>query len=119
MNIHSYERVNIMDYHLKVIKDNLINSDTKHKVSLLFKAIADPTRMNILFALKNHSLSVSELILILDMSQSAVSHQLRVLRANNLVVYEKKGKEVYYTLSDMHVHEIFNQAIDHVEEEGN
>lgn len=108
-----------MDEHLEDIKVNLINSKTKHKVSLLFKAMANPTRMNILFALKNNSLSVSELTTILNMSQSAISHQLRVLRDVNLVVYEKKGKEVYYSLADTHIHEIFNQAIDHVEEEGN
>lgn len=107
-----------MSKDLAKIKNTLISNETKNKVSHLFKALADPTRITILFALKGKSLTVSELVVILEMSQSAISHQLRVLRDSNLVNYEKKGKEVIYSLADEHVHEIFNQAIEHVEEDG-
>lgn len=100
------------------IKENLLNEKTTNDVSTLFKTLSDPTRITILFALKNKSLSVTELSIVTNMSQSAISHQLRVLRNTNLVVYKKVGKEVIYSLSDQHIHVIFNQAIEHVEEDG-
>lgn len=99
--------------------DKIINEETMSKVSSLFKVISDPTRINILYALKESSLSVTELTQALNMSQSAISHQLKVLRDANLVINQKKGKEVIYSLADSHVYEIFNQAIEHVEEDGN
>ncbi|CCV64595.1 Transcriptional regulator, ArsR [Alteracholeplasma palmae J233] len=98
------------------IKMNLLNDKTTSKVSQFFKAIADPTRIKILFALKNGPLSVNELTSVMVMTQSAVSHQLRVLKDSNLVINKKIGKEVYYRLADDHVHVIFNQAIEHVGE---
>ncbi len=96
---------------------NKLPEQTKEKVSKLFKAISDPTRMEILFALRNSTLSVTELTKKIGLSQSAISHQLRVLRDANLVVNNRVGKEVFYSLADDHVHEIFNQAIEHVEED--
>ena len=62
-------------------------------------------------------LCVCDLANVINTSQSAVSHQLRVLRDANLVVNNRVGKEVFYSLADDHVHEIFNQAIEHVEED--
>ena len=105
-----------MSNKINEIKNRLINNDLRERVSNLFKAISDPTRISILFSLKGEALSVTDLTKILDMSQSAVSHQLRVLRDSNLVVNKKIGKEVYYRLADEHVHSIFNQAIEHVSE---
>lgn len=102
---------------IQKIKNNLLKEKTKQKVSKLFKAISDPTRIEILFALKSGSLTVTDLTVVLEMTQSAISHQLRVLRDANLVINVKQGKEVYYSLADKHVYVIFNQAIEHVEEE--
>lgn len=93
-----------------------INETTKQKVSLLFKTLADPTRISILYELTEKEISVTTLASNLKMTQSAISHQLRVLRDANLVNYTKVGKEVYYKLADNHIHTIFNQAIEHVEE---
>lgn len=101
---------------LSQASEDLLNNKTKNKVSNLFKALADPTRISILYALKHNRLTVSELTIVLNMTQSAVSHQLRTLRDANLVSFEKKGKEVYYSLADDHVHQIFDQAVEHVEE---
>ncbi|MDY0277392.1 MAG: metalloregulator ArsR/SmtB family transcription factor [Acholeplasma sp.] len=106
-----------MDNRLETIKEELIDEVAKNKVSNLFKAIGDPTRITILFALKNGELSVSELTTVVEMTQSAISHQLRVLRDANLVVYRREGKEVYYRLADNHVHVIFNQALEHIMED--
>ena len=95
----------------------LLNEIEKQKVSNLFKVIADLTRIDILYTLKDSRLSVSEIKDKLNMSQSAISHQLRVLKDVNLVKDEREGKNIFYSLSDNHVYDIFNQAIDHVREE--
>lgn len=91
-----------------------LNEDVLRDVSKLFKTIADPTRIKILYSLKDASLTVGQIVNKLNMSQSAVSHQLRILRDTNLVINNKRGKEVYYKLADDHVYTIFNQAISHV-----
>lgn len=95
---------------------NLLNNEDRRKVSNLFKVISDPTRIDILYLLKDQVLNVTEIKDHLKMSQSAISHQLRVLKDVNLVKDERKGKNIYYSLADNHVYEIFNQTIDHVKE---
>lgn len=95
---------------------NYLDPQVEKKVSELFKTIADPTRIKIIYTLKNKKLSVSEITEFLKMTQSAISHQLRILRDQNLVINKRVGKEVYYELSDNHVYQIFDQAIEHVME---
>jgi ArsR family transcriptional regulator len=80
----------------------------------LFKSFGDKTRLNILFALSREKLCVCDIAALVNMSQSAVSHQLRVLRGVRLVKYEKKGKSVYYSLDDDHVKRIFEIGLAHV-----
>jgi len=92
----------------------MLNEKIMLKVSTLFKVLSDPTRIKIIYLLKDSNLSVNEIKDILNMTQSAVSHQLRVLKDTNLVKYERSGKNVIYKLADNHVYEIFNQAIEHV-----
>ena len=82
----------------------------------LFKVFGDSTRLNILAALNCHQMCVCDLAVLLDMTKSAVSHQLKVLRDNNLVKFEKKGKHVYYSLADEHVREILDVALEHINE---
>jgi ArsR family transcriptional regulator len=81
----------------------------------LFKSFGDKTRLSILFALTKERLCVCDIAALVNMSQSAVSHQLRVLRGARLVKYEKKGKSVYYSLDDDHVKRIFEIGLEHVE----
>ncbi len=83
----------------------------------LFKALGDYTRVRILYALSVHELCVCALADVLDMSQSAISHQLRLLRAAKLVRYRKEGKNVFYALDDDHVRNLVTQGLDHVLEE--
>lgn len=90
--------------------------EERKKVSDLFKVLQDLTRIDILYILKERKLTVTEIKDKLNMSQSAISHQLKVLKDVNLVKGERAGKNVFYTLADNHVYEIFNQAIDHVKE---
>jgi len=80
----------------------------------IFKVLGDPTRIRILQALSQRELCVCDLAELLGMSQSAVSHQLRVLRTARLVRYHKEGKMVHYSLDDQHVTTLFNQGLEHV-----
>ncbi len=81
-----------------------------------FKTLGDKTRVKILHALSKEELCVCDISAILDMSISAVSHQLRVLRNMKLVKYRKDGKSVYYSLDDLHVVQFIKMAYEHVTE---
>lgn len=92
---------------------NLVDEEYQD-LSLLFKMFSDKTRLKILVALVNSSLSVNALAELLDMSQSAISHQLATLKQMRLVRYLKKGKQVYYSLADEHVVSIIKMAYEHI-----
>lgn len=81
-----------------------------------FKVLGDRTRVRILQALAVEELCVCDLVLLLNLTQSAVSHQLRLLRAADLVRFRRQGKIVYYSLDDEHVRTLFAQALKHVQE---
>ncbi len=98
------------------LKESMLSEDTYSDLSLLFKMFADPTRLRIFSALSNSTMKVEDLTEVLDMTQSAISHQLASLRKMNLVRTEKVGRNVFYSLSDDHVMQIFKQALEHVEE---
>ncbi len=82
----------------------------------LFKAFGDTTRIRILYALFESELCVNDMAQLLGLSQTAVSHQLRVLKNNKLVKFRKEGKIVFYSLSDDHVRKIIEMGMEHVEE---
>ncbi len=82
----------------------------------LFKALGDSTRIRILHALSFSELCVCDLATLLNMSSSAVSHQLRVLRGQKIVKYRKEGKNVIYSLLDFHVSALMEQGLQHVNE---
>jgi len=80
----------------------------------LFKIFGDPTRIKILHLLTQTELCVCDIATILKMTQSAISHQLRVLKQAKLVKYRKDGKVVYYSLDDDHVYTIITQGLEHI-----
>ena len=82
----------------------------------LFGILADPTRLNIVMLLLESELPVGEIAGRVGMSLSAVSHQLRLLKSTKLVKYRKKGKNVFYALSDHHIEQILAVAREHIEE---
>jgi len=86
------------------------------KLSETFKALGDPTRTRILYALGQDELCVCELALLVEKTQSAVSHQLRVLRNLDLVRYRKEGKIAYYSLNDAHIESLLAAGVEHVME---
>ena len=92
------------------------DENTLYDVAELFKNFSDSTRIRILYCLIENERSVSEITDLLNMNQSAISHQLRILKNSKLVKNRREGKTVYYTLADDHVYNIISQGIEHVEE---
>ena len=95
-------------------KINMLEAETIDSLSKLFKVLGDPTRIKILWALNVHDLCVLDICEVLGMTKSAVSHQLGTLKEARLVKARREGKEVYYSLDDEHVKEIFETGIVHV-----
>lgn len=94
-----------------------LNDACIESMSLFLKALSDPTRIKILFILEEfEELSVGDIVSKVKMTDSAVSHQLRILRQVNLVKNRRDGKTIYYSLSDDHVKTVLAQTIDHVME---
>ena len=96
------------------VKINMLEAETIDSLSKLFKVLGDPTRIKILWALNVHDLCVLDICEVLGMTKSAVSHQLGTLKEAKLVKARREGKEVYYSLDDEHVKEIFETGIVHV-----
>lgn len=96
------------------VMERLPSADTTERTAHLFKLFADPTRLRILEALRLSELCVCDLSAVLDISQSAVSHQLRTLRQGRLVRTRREGKVVYYALDDEHVSSIIDQGLEHI-----
>ena len=91
-------------------------TETLYDLADFFKILGDSTRMGILFAIDREPMCVCDIAEALGMTKSAVSHQLKGLRAANLVRYRKVGKNVYYTLADDHVRDIIEKALEHIAE---
>ncbi|MCL2154388.1 MAG: metalloregulator ArsR/SmtB family transcription factor [Leptospirales bacterium] len=87
-----------------------------YNLANLYKMFADNTRVKILWALSCENMCVCDLAVLLGMTKSAISHQLKSLRLANLVKYNKQGKVVYYSLSDSHVRDIFEKGFEHIVE---
>ena len=99
------------------VKEKMPQEEPIYEVSELFKVIGDSTRSRIICALHIEELCVNDLSALLNMTQSAVSHQLRILRQARLVKSRKDGRVVYYSLDDDHIGEIFSLAFAHIMEE--
>lgn len=101
---------------VNAVKKKMVSTEKLLELSELFKVLGDHTRIRILHALFQSELCVCDLSAILDMSQSAISHQLRVLRTTKVVKHRKDGKNVYYSLDDQHIFSILNTGMDHINE---
>ena len=97
-------------------KQNIPDDDTLITLSDLFKVLGDMTRVKILSALLKNELCVCDLSELVGMGQSAVSHQLRVLRASKIVKFRRDGKSIFYSIDDDHVRELFEVALEHINE---
>lgn len=98
-------------------KETMPKAEELVRLSDLFRIIGDQTRCKILWLLQKNELCVCDISVILQMTQSAISHQLKVLKEANLVKNRRDGKVIYYSLKDEHVADIFNIATVHVNED--
>ncbi|TQR20341.1 ArsR/SmtB family transcription factor [Psychrobacillus vulpis] len=94
---------------------SILSPNTVDEASRIFKALSDPTRIKILFLLSQEECSVNHIAEVLEMTQSAVSHQLSFLRNLRLVKYRREGNTFFYTYDDDHVMTILNQVLSHIE----
>lgn len=118
------ERANIESCNCSVIHEDVVNKvreyipkeESLYDLADLFKVLGDPTRIKILCALFQAEMCVCDIAALLGMTQSAISHQLRVLKQARIVKNRKDGKVVYYSLDDDHVKSIFDQGLIHIGE---
>jgi ArsR family transcriptional regulator len=101
---------------VKKVKKRMPDEESLFDLAELFKVFGDSTRVRIICALLFAQMCVCDIAALLDMSKSAVSHQLRVLRQSRLVKFRREGKVVFYSLDDRHVGAIFRQGLAHVSE---
>jgi ArsR family transcriptional regulator len=101
---------------VKRVRKTMPKDEVFYDLADLYKMFSDSTRVRILWALSREEMCVCDIAVLLDMTKSAISHQLRSLRLSNLVKYDKRGKEVYYSLADSHVKDIFEKGFEHIYE---
>ena len=106
----------IHDDLVREVQEDLSKEEEILDLADLFKVFSDSTRLKILMALSKAELCVCDLACLVGMSQSAISHQLRTLKQARLVKYRKKGKTVFYSLDDEHIHSIIGAGREHLEE---
>ena len=98
------------------INENMPCEEEFYDLSELFKMLGDSTRVKILYALSQGEMCVCDIVELLDVTQSAVSHQLRLLKQARLVKYRREGKSAIYSISDDHVYTILNMGMEHISE---
>jgi DNA-binding transcriptional ArsR family regulator len=101
---------------VKKVLEVMPDEEILYDLAELFKIFGDSTRIKILYVLSEAEMCVFDIARLLNLSQSAVSHQLRSLKQSKLVRYRREGKTVFYSLADNHVRTIMNQGMDHITE---
>lgn len=96
------------------LKNRMPGKDMIHDLAETFRVLGDPTRVKIIYALSQKELCVCDIAAIIGMNQSAVSHQLRLLRNLRLVKFRKEGKIVYYSIDDKHILNLFSEGMEHI-----
>ena len=102
--------------HTDIVKSTLPKDEVLYDLAELFKVFGDSTRMKILYVLFESEMCVLHIAETLGISQSAISHQLRILKQSKLVKFRREGKTIYYSLADSHVKTIIYQGFEHISE---
>ena len=110
------ETVEVHEDLLRIVEQTMPEETELYDLAELFKVFGDSTRIRILFVLSSAEVCVCDLARVLNMTQSAISHQLRILKQNKLVKSRREGKSIFYSLADDHVRTIIDQGREHVEE---
>ena len=98
------------------VKNKLPKEETLYDLAELFKVVGDSTIIKIICSLFESEMCVCDLSVLLNISQSAISHQLRVLKSARLVKFRRAGKVIYYSLDDEHIKQIFDAGLHHITE---
>lgn len=106
--------ISISDKRIRAAQEKLPGDERINALAETFRALSDPTRVRIISILALQELSVNELAKLLSLTESAVSHQLRLLRGQRLVKYHRQGKFAYYSLDDEHIRNLFLEGARHV-----
>lgn len=117
MAVHDVECCDFYQVHEEVVqavKDQMPDEDRLYDLAEIFKVFGDSTRIKILYVLFESEMCVCDIAQLLNMTQSAISHQLRILKQNSLVKSRRDGKAVFYSLADSHVRTIINQGMEHI-----
>lgn len=115
-NIQSCEFMYVHEDIVQKVQKSMPDEDELYDLAELYKVFADSTRIKILYVLFESEMCVCDIAQLLEMSQSAISHQLRVLKQSKLVKFRRDGKTIFYSLADEHVRTIMDQGIEHIEE---
>ena len=113
------DKCEVMEVHeelIKIVNDTMPEETELYDLAELFKVFGDSTRIRILFVLFESEVCVCDLAQVLNMTQSAISHQLKILKQSKLVKSRREGKSVFYSLADNHVRTIIDQGREHIEE---
>ena len=117
MSLHDVELCESHELHkesIKLVKEHMPDDDELYDLAELFKVFGDSTRIRILYALFEADICVCDLAELLGMTQSAISHQLKILKQNRLIRGRRDGKLIYYSLDDDHVRTMFAQGMEHI-----
>ena len=111
------ETVEVHEDLLRIVEQTMPEETELYDLAELFKVFGDSTRIRILFVLSSAEVCVCDLARVLNMTQSAISHQLRILKQSRLVKSRREGKSIFYSLADEHVRTIVAQGQEHIEED--
>ncbi|PMB09466.1 transcriptional regulator [Fischerella thermalis CCMEE 5273] len=101
---------------VRQVQPEIISVEKAQQMAEFFNALADPSRLRLMSALVNRELCVCDLAAAVKMGESAVSHQLRILRSQRLVKYYREGRNIYYSLADNHVMSLYQEVSEHLKE---
>lgn len=110
------ECIQIHEDIIQKVDEVMPDEESLYDLADFFKVFADSTRIKILYALLQTPMCVCDISQVLNVSQSAVSHQLRMLKQMKLVKFKREGKTIFYSLSDNHIENILNQGMEHIAE---
>ena len=115
-NVECCEFMHAHDEIVEKVQKEMPSEDTLYDLTELFRIFGDSTRIKILYALFESELCVNDIAQVVGISQSAVSHQLRLLKTSKLVKFRREGKAMYYSLDDDHVRSMIALGMEHTEE---
>ena len=110
------ESTEVHEERLRIVNETLPDETELYDLAELFKVFGDSTRIRILYVLFEAEVCVCDLAAALNMTQSAISHQLKILKQNRLIKSRREGKSIFYSLADDHVRTIIAQGQEHIEE---